>query len=61
MYKLISRLLKRFGYQLMSHAQVKSFVDFTLNILEIADNKLVNNKIDSIVFSKDSAMQKYFI
>lgn len=57
MYKLISHLLKRFGYQLMSHAQVKSFVDFTLNILEIADNKLVNNKIDSIVFSKDRAMQ----
>jgi len=57
-YKLVSNLLNELGYHLVSHIQMKSLVDFSANILkaEQGNNEAIN-EIDSIIFSKDRAMQ----
>ncbi len=52
-----NRLLKRFDYQLTSTSKLKSLTDFTSNIIRNTGAKLDDEKIDSIVFSKDRAMQ----
>jgi hypothetical protein len=55
--KISSSLLKRYGYDLIAHSELKSLADFSFNILQVAEEKNNNNRIDSIVFSKDRAMQ----
>lgn len=56
-YKFSKALFKRLGYQLLSFNQVENLAGFTFNILEAAIDKTTLSKIDSIVFSKDRAMQ----
>lgn len=46
-----------FGYQPVSHIQLEIIADFTLNILEFTDKIKFPTEIDSVVFSKDRAMQ----
>lgn len=55
--KISTSWLKRYGYDLIAQTELKSLADFSNGILQIAEGKKNNNKIDSIVFSKDRAMQ----
>ena len=56
-HKLKSRILKITGYHLFNPVQMKSLSNFSFYILRYVENKNTNNIIDSIVFSKDRAMQ----
>jgi hypothetical protein len=58
-YKLINYILSKKGYQILNKKYLPFFENFTLNILEELESNLVNREIDSIVFSKDRAMQLY--
>ena len=53
--RLVVQISNRFGYKLMRQDQLKRFEDFTFHVLKNINNTF--GKIDSIVFSKDRAMQ----
>jgi hypothetical protein len=57
LFKLTVRFLNKNGYSLLSHKHMKSWADFFLNLSKIASKQNMNEEIDSIVFSKDRAMQ----
>lgn len=57
LYKESSRIANKFGYHLLNDSQMNSLASFSSHLMKLADDNLFEHTIDSIVFSKDRAMQ----
>jgi hypothetical protein len=57
LYKFATYLLNRLGYQLFRYEQVERLKELNYNLLSYITARIASKDIESIVFSKDRAMQ----
>ncbi|AHM61782.1 cell wall biogenesis glycosyltransferase-like protein [Flammeovirgaceae bacterium 311] len=55
--KLIDNFLGKYEYRLLNNKHLAYYEDFAINILKEVERTMDNKEIESIVFSKDRAMQ----
>lgn len=58
-HRQVSRFIERHNYRLLSENELSAYVGYTHNLLKEIENSTESKQIDSIVFSKDRAMQLY--